>query len=232
MIASIIFGVFSLIFASIFCWFRTEKANVYSLLLKIFSSLCFVLCAVFAIKVSSSNNFNLLILIGLVFGLVGDILLDLKIMYPEDGNKYFVAGTYSFAVGHFFYFISALLYNSAISPKNLLWCVLASVGIAIVLTIAIILISKKLGLDFGKMLYVVISYCFILTFMVAYTIAIAIFNPIYWIFASGMILFLISDMILSMQYFGGKTAKYLIYLNHITYYLAQAMLAISILFII
>lgn len=232
MIASIIFGAFSLIFGIIFCWFRTDKANVYSLLLKILSSLCFVLCAVFAIKVTTSNNFNLLILIGLIFGLVGDILLDLKIMYPEDGNKYFVAGTYSFAIGHFFYFVSTLIYNSAVLPKGLLWCVLAAVGIAILLTVGIILISKKLGLNFGKMLYVVISYCFVLTFMVAYTISIAIFSPIYWIFACGMFLFLISDLILSMQYFGGKTAKYLVYLNHITYYIAQALLAISILFIV
>lgn len=231
MIGSILFGVFSVVFCLLFCWFRTAKANVYSLMLKITSSICFILCGIFALKSVGSSNISLLIIVGLVLGLVGDILLDLKIMYPEQSNQYFVAGTFSFAVGHFFYFLSVVLYNSAVLPANLPWNILASFAVAILLTLAIILPSKKLGLNFGKMLYVVIFYSLILTFMVAFTVSIAIFSPIYWIFAAGMILFFLSDLVLSMQYFGGRTEKVWVYVNHILYYLAQVMLALSILFI-
>lgn len=232
MIGSILFGVFSIVFCLLFCWFRTVKPNVYSLVLKITSSICFILCGIFAIKAMGSSNINLLIIVGLVLGLVGDILLDLKLMYPEQSNQYFVAGTSAFAIGHFFYFLSAVLYNGAVLPTHLPWNILASFAVAILLTLAIILPSKKLGMNFGKMLFVVIFYSLILTFMMAFTISIAIFNPIYWIFASGMILFFLSDLVLSLQYFGGKTQKIWVYVNHLLYYLAQTMLALSILWLI
>lgn len=232
MLGSIIFGVFSLVFCGLFCWIRTEKPSVYSLVLKIMSSLCFVLCGFFAVKVINSSTVNLLVLIGLIFGLVGDILLDLKIMYPNENDQYFVSGTISFAIGHIFYFISALSYNIAILPNNVWWNILASVGIAIVLTLAIVFSSKKMGLNFGKMLPIVIGYSFMLTFMVAYTFSIAIFNPVYLIFAFGMLLFFASDLVLSMQYFGNKTAKVLVYVNHFLYYMAQVLLAFSLLFLI
>lgn len=232
MIGSIVFGVFSIIFCVLFCWFRAEKATVYSLILKTTSSVCFILCGVFAIDAVGSSNINFLIIGGLVLGLIGDIILDLKIMYPEQSNQYFVFGTCSFAVGHFFYFLSAVLYNSATIPSHLPWNILASVGVAVVLTLAIMLSSKKLKLDFGKMTYIVAFYSFILTFMVAFTVSIAIFVPIYWIFAAGMILFFLSDLVLSMQYFGGRTEKVWIYVNHILYYLAQVFLAFSILYLV
>jgi len=70
-----------------------------------------------------------------------------------------------------------------------------------------------------------------LTFMVAFSFSIAIFVPIFWVFASGMLLFFLSDLVLSMQYFGGKTQKSLIYINHILYYAAQILIALSILLV-
>ena len=175
---------------------------------------------------------SLLIIAGLVMGLIGDILLDLKIMYPEQNNQYFVAGTISFTIGHFFYFVSAMLLNMTILPSHLLWNVLAALGFAIIMTIGTMLISKKMGLNFGKMIYLVAMYCVVLNFMVGFSVAIAIFNPIYWIFASGMILFLLSDLVLSMQYFGNATGKVFVWINHILYYLAQILIAVSVLFLI
>ena len=232
MIGSILFAAFSIIFCVIFCWFRTAKATVYSLMLKTVSSICFILCGIFAIKMVGESSFNLLVIVGLVLGLVGDIVLDLKIMYPNDGQKYFVAGTSSFAIGHLFYFLAVVLYNSAVTPNTLAWNILAAIGVAIILTLAILLPSKKMGLNFGKNIYIVAFYSVVLSFMMAYTIAVAIFNPIFWIFASGMILFFLSDLILSLQYFGGKDQKIWVYLNHILYYLAQTMLAFSLLYIV
>ena len=231
MIGSYVFGAFSLIFCILFCIFRASKATVYSLCLKTISSVCFILCGIFAIKFVGESSVSLLIIAGLVMGLIGDIVLDLKIMYPEQGNQYFVAGTTSFAIGHFFYFVAVLLYNSTILPTHLLWNILAALGFAIIMTVGTMLMSKKMGLNFGKMIYIVAMYCLVLNFMVGFSVAIAIFNPIFWIFAAGMILFLASDLVLSMQYFGNATAKSLIYVNHILYYLAQILIAISILFI-
>ena len=231
MIGSFIFSGASLIFTILFCWMRSKKASVYSLVLKIASSICFVLSGAFAIKTVGSSSINLLIIAGLIFGLIGDILLDLKIMYPTQSNEYFVSGTFSFAIGHCFYFLGLLIFNMEVLPANLMWNIIASVAIAIVLTLGILLPSKKLGLNFGNMFWIVAIYSFLLTFMVAFSFSIAIFVPMFWIFAVGMLLFFLSDLVLSMQYFGGKTQKILIYINHILYYLAQIMIAISILFI-
>ena len=232
MIGAFIFGGFSLAFCLLFSWFRGEKANVFSLVLKTAASLCFVLCAAFALITLSSTGFGLLVLVGLVFGLVGDILLDLKIMYPEQSQEYFNFGTISFALGHFFYFMACVLYTKVALPGHLWWNILISIGAAAILTLLIMLSSKKMGLTFGKSIGFVIGYSVILTFMVSFSVSIAIFVPEFWIVAIGMILFFLSDLVLSMQYFGDKSQKIWIWVNHILYYLAQISIAISILYIV
>ena len=229
---SFAFAVLSLVFCIIFCCFRASKASVVTLALKTTSSIFFILCAVFAIYQTGASMFGLMILVGLVFGLIGDIILDIKVMYPEQGNEYFIFGTCSFMIGHFFYFASALIYNIDVLPNNILWNILASLGAAIVVTAIILLSSKKMGMNFGKMKWLVAIYSVVLTFMTAFSISIAIFSPIFWIFAVGMIVFLLSDLVLSMQYFGGRAEKVWIYVNHILYYLAQILLAVSILFLV
>ncbi len=231
MIGSLLLGIFSIIFCLIFCVVRAKQATVWSLILKTLASVCFILCGIYAVYEIGSNTINLLIIAGLIMGLIGDILLDLKIMYADDGDKYFVAGTTSFIVGHIFYFVGVLLYNNSVLADHLLWNILASVGVAVVLTLVIMLSSKKMGMDFGKMLWLVIIYSFILTFMTAFTVSIAIYVPMFWIFASGMIAFFLSDLVLSMQYFGGRTEKIWIYVNHFLYYAAQILIAFSILYL-
>lgn len=232
MIESIVFASLSLVLCVLFCWFRAQKATVYSLMLKTFASLCFILSAVFAVKASGASSFALLCVCGLVFGLVGDILLDMKIMYPKEDNQYFISGTLSFAIGHIFYFLGAMMFCLGVIPDNLVWNILASIGAAALLTAAILLPSKKMGMNFGKNLIVVIMYSLVLSFMMAFSVSIAIFVPVFWIFASGLVCFLLSDLVLSLQYFGGKTAKVWIYVNHLLYYAAQILIALSVLFVV
>lgn len=231
MINTIFLGVFSLVFTVLFCFFRARKACVFTLCLKTIASICFVLCAIFSIYSVGMTNINLFILVGLILGLIGDIMLDLKIAYKEEGNQYFVAGTTFFAIGHIFYFVAVLLYNIHTLPNNLLWNILISLAFAILFTLAILLLHKKLGLDFGKHIYLCMGYSLILSFMMAFSISIAIFVPMFWIFAAGMILFLLSDLVLSMQYFGSYTQKVWIYVNHLLYYAAQVLLAVQILYL-
>ncbi len=231
MTETIILGAISIIFAIIFCVFRAKQANVFSLMLKTISSICFILCGLLAIQFVGSSTINLLIIAGLVLGLIGDIVLDLKVMYNNESDSYFLFGTLAFVVGHIFYFTATLLHNINILPANVGWNILASFGVAILLSTIILLSSKKMKMNFGKFTWLVSLYSLILTFMTAFSISIAIFSPMFWIFASGMIAFLLSDLVLSMQYFGGRNEKILIYVNHILYYIAQVLLAISILFI-
>ncbi len=230
MIGGVLFGAFSLIFCIIFCIFRSKEANVWSLLLKTIASMCFILCAMYSISLNGSSTISLLILAGLIMGLIGDIVLDLKVMYPQQSDNYFTFGTSSFIIGHIFYFVAIVLYNNTLNSSNLIWYILASIGVAIILTGIVLLVSKKMNMDFGKMFPLVTLYSFILTFMTAFSVAIAIFNTMFWIFAAGMIMFFLSDLVLSMQYFGGREEKIFIYINHILYYIAQILIAFFILF--
>ena len=232
MVTSLILAGFSLVFCVLFCWFRAKEANVYSLVLKIMSSLCFILSGIFAVITTKDLSISLYIVVGLVFGLIGDILLDLKIMYPQDDQQYFNAGTVVFMFGHIFYFLATFNYNYLNVQNIFPWNLLIAIGCAAVITLAVMLLSKPLKINFGKNLIISTIYCFVLSLMLCYSISVAIYLPIFWIVAAGMFMFFVSDLVLSMQYFGGKISKVWIYVNPITYYIAQIMLAISILFII
>ena len=230
MLGSIIFAALCIIITVIFCWIRSEKATYYSLTLKTLASICFILSAGFAMRTVGTSTIGILIIVGMIFGLFGDIILDLKVMYPEKNDALFLSGTASFAVGHVFYFVAALLLNIESNPSSIAWAIPVALVLAALVTLGIMFSSKKMGMDFGKVKWAVISYSVILSFMLFYTIFVAIYNPMFWIFAAGMFVFLFSDLILSMQYFGGKSQKVFIYINHIAYYLAQVMFALYILF--
>ena len=176
--------------------------------------------------------FSLYIVVGLIFGLIGDILLDLKIMYTQDEKVYFNAGTISFMIGHVFYFLATINFNVLKVNHIFPWNLLIAIGVATVITLAVMLLSKPLKINFGKSLIISTIYCFVLSVMLCFAVSIAIYNPIFWIFACGMFMFFISDLVLSMQYFGNKTNSILIYVNHIAYYVAQVLIAISILFLV
>ena len=226
MILSIIFAVLSLVTCVLFCVFRAKKASNFSLALKSLASIFFVLSGLCVQIRYGYSTLATLVLIGLIFGLVGDVVLDLKVMYPKQSNTYFLLGTAAFAIGHMFYFVTTMLFNMMTTPNTLIVSLVVSLLVSIALTTGIMISSKKMNLNFGSNKIAVIAYSVVLTFMLCYSVAVAIFNPIYWIFAGGMLLFLLSDLVLSMQYFGGRDQKSLIFVNHITYYLAQIMFVV------
>lgn len=224
-----LFMALSMATCVVFCCFRAKKATILTLALKTLSSVFFVLSGLMAIYALGASHISLLLIIaGLVLGLIGDIILDLKIMYPQQSDGYFVTGTMSFALGHICYFFSVMEINRGLMPDKLGWNLLIALAVAIIATGAILLLSKPLKLNFGKNLWAVIVYSLLLTFMVGFSITLACYFPIFWVLASGMILFFLSDLVLSTQYFGGKDQKWLIFLNHILYYSAQCLIAISI----
>ena len=108
-------------------------------------------------------------------------------------------------------------------------------GISLILTIVISLVSKKaLKFEYGKFGALVNLYTFILLLTTAlsiYLCFIGLTSPLF-ILAIGFGLFLASDLVLSMQYFGGKkTDKTLTFVNHLLYYAAQIVIAMFIYFI-
>ncbi len=172
------------------------------------------------------------IIFGLVMGLIGDIVLDLKVVYlgKKEEPIYLSGGMASFGIGHIFYFVAIyLLLGSSIVSGALIGVCLA---VAAVVAFAMVLGGEKfMGFKFGNFTIHSIIYAFMLVFMGAFSIGCCIVmqNTKMALFASGMILFLLSDVVLTQMYFGGRpTDKSLCVINHVLYYAAQICIAASI----
>lgn len=217
----------SALLAIIFITVRSTKGGLGAFLLKTLASFSLVASAFVGMAYSDACNKLALALIGiaLLCGMIGDMVLDLKVIYDND-KVYLNSGMLSFGIGHISYFAAYTLL-ALDKGTNLLIPLLVATGGAIVLTAGTILSSKTMKLDFGKYLWQTISYSFELTFMAVYSLMLAIYGGSYLVFV-GFVVFFLSDIVLSFQYFGGKiSSKPLIAINHILYYSAQIILLAS-----
>ena len=229
----IILFVVSIMLITGFIVLRTMKTSYIALLLKTLASLALVATGAMSIALTYTTTplkvCMALVVVGLLFGMIGDIYLDLKVLQDND-TIYLNTGMASFTLGHICYF-SAFSIFAVQNRIDLLLPILLSVGISIVLSVGTMLSSKKLGLDFGKFYWQTAGYSFILNLMMVYTLILAIMGGS-WLLFVGLLLFLASDLVLSMQYFGGKAKdKPLIAINHGLYYAAQVMILLFILLI-
>ncbi|MFW5779847.1 MAG: lysoplasmalogenase family protein [Bacillota bacterium] len=220
MITMIVLAVLAAIF---FMYVRVTRGGVLGVLTKTLASIFFIALGV-AGAISLYPDIDkaaLFIILGLVMGLVGDVVLDLKVVYPESSDLYLNAGMISFGVGHFIY-IAAIIMLIEFDLSVLL----ASVAITIPISIAILMSSKVMKIDFGKFIVHAISYTVILTFTSVYATALAISDSRFILMSIGMILFLLSDLVLSPMYFAGKQDdKFMCVANHTLYYGAQICIA-------
>ena len=224
----IILLVVSSLLAVLFIAVRTMKGGIVGLLLKTLASFAFVSTSIVAIIVSSATgNIKIamgLIAIGLLLGMIGDIVLDLKVIYDGNDKWYLNSGMLSFSIGHGFYFAAFSLIAIENGGKLLL-PIIIGVGAGLVLTIVTLLSAKPLKLNFGKFLFQAGGYSFILNFMVVFTLVLAIMGALPYLVFIGLLVFLLSDLVLSTQYFGGKLHnKPLIAINHALYYAAQLII--------
>ena len=170
---------------------------------------------------------------GLVFGLMGDIWLDLKFVYAKDDAPLTYAGFATFGVGHILYQLGLLLqfYVHGKAPYVLIPLVLA-----LALGFGNAFMEKPMKLRYGQMKPIVIAYGFLLFLTVLLSGSLALLHR--WtetalnLFFLGAVLFAVSDLVLSGTYFGeGKDRPVDIILNYITYYPAQFLIAWSLAFV-
>jgi hypothetical protein len=222
----------SLALTLIFILVRVKKGGLAGVFTKTLASVAFVISGLLCLTVfpfEGEMKWGVtMVVIGLIFGMLGDIILDLKVVYNNDAY-YLNAGMLSFGLGHIAYIAGFCLFAIALDVA-LLMPVLVSAGVAIAFTIGNTLSGKKMGLDFGKFFWQTMSYSVLLTFMATFTLILAIQSGVVamWVAFAGFMLFLASDLVLSFQYFGGKLAnKTLIVVNHLLYYLAQITVVAS-----
>lgn len=213
-----------------FLFSRSKGASVKNLFFKMASSLCFLLTAVFGV-IANPNlaSYGVLIIMGGILGLCGDVTLDLKFVYPKDNHAYLNSGFIFFAIGHIFYSGAIVWYN-----QLKWWWVLACAAAAVVVAVANTLSGKMLKLDFGKYRNIVIVYSSFLaaTAFISILAAVVTGTVAMIVFAVGAVLFLLSDVVLCFTYFGkGWDKAPHIFINHLLYYAGQFLIASSIAFI-
>ncbi|MGI6213261.1 MAG: lysoplasmalogenase family protein [Christensenellales bacterium] len=217
-----------------FLFIRVIKGGIPGLLAKTVASIGFM-CLGFAglAQMGAYNSFGIFIMLGLLFGLIGDIVLDLKVIYKESGDIYLNAGMISFGISHIIYFIGVFLLAGFLDPSFALTKpIIICAAVTLPISAGILFSSKFLNVKFGKFFVHALVYTLLLVFMALFSTYLAFNMPELKILAIGFVLFLLSDLVLSTQYFGGKPDdKLLIIVNHLLYYAAQICIA-SVFFVI
>ena len=221
----------------VFLVFRVIQRRVIAVIFKGLVSLMFILTAFTAFLVSKSPNmlFATLILLGLFFGLLGDIFLDLKFIILSREMMYTILGFIAFGIGHIF-FLTGLFVNFYDYASSV-WYILVPVIITLVLVVVTLLMEKFSKIRYQKMKPFVIIYGFILFLTVTMYMSVAIQSrwqvTTVWVMAISLILFALSDLILNNTYFApGFNTPVFIISNHVFYYLAQFGIAMSLLFLV
>jgi len=207
---------------------RDRKGSVQALLIKTLTSFLFISVAFTSFMINPNPDvatFAMLIMMGLICGLIGDIVLDLKIMYRESSSLYQQGGMVAFLVGHLYYLAALVIYF------GFNWM---PVVIALVLAVIIGLVSRFiLKFNFAEHTIITYAYSFFLSYMMTQACYAAItrgFTACTVLLAAGAILFLLSDLVLVMTYYDNKDSRPFIAVNHILYYAAQYSIALSILY--
>ncbi len=170
-----------------------------------------------------------LVVKGLVLGAVGDILLNLRFVFPKIGQKIFLAGIASFLAGHIVYMVSLILASTSV-----LICTICGIVLAAIL---LVIIFKSFELKIAFKIFGVL-YIGAVCLMASYAIGNAIvfgFEPFIsnqLMYAVGAVLFLVSDVVLIFNTFG-PTQKFSLRITNLSlYYAGQLLIAGSLFFLV
>ena len=219
-----LFVVLCLAIMSVFIYFEKKEKFVLAVILKGLASLMFVLLGFWCSRVTGNNDFAKLVRIGLILGLIADIMLNLRFVFKTKGKIVFLVGILVFLSGHILYLCALIpTVNNVILPL-IIGVVLTAIIIKWIFTQ---IEAAKAFKIFG------IFYIGAIVIMNCFAIANLIQDPSntrYIIFVVGAISFLISDIVLILNTFGKETKFVLRITNLSLYYVGQLLIAFSLLF--
>ena len=207
------------ILAGVFLYAESRKQYVTAVVLKGVASLCFV---ILGITSSPGGHTARMIVLGLIFGFVADILLNLRMVFQEKGQLIFLVGILVFLTGHIFYL-------AAVAPlaNKPTVCIILGVILTVLLMIWIFKqITAKMAFKIFGVVYIgaiMLLNCFAISNLITDPSAFT------GIFAVGAVLFLISDIVLILNTFGGEFKQKLRNVNISLYYAGQILIALSLL---
>ncbi len=254
-------------------WFMLVRIEGYSkldVILKTCATACIIgiaiLANIFRGSVYDGNGitgerlFRWLIVIGLIFGMLGDLWLGQAHILTGKKERCMRLGILCFGIDHICNILAILQISYLVEKKYLIIPILAAVAFALITGFG----GRRLGLHFGRYTGQVSLYVGLLSLdsmlawglwrgmsvyikaaEAAYNEAFAatgvydpamlptlgyVIMPVATALAAGGLAFFVSDMTLAPMYFGraGNKPHYVI-VNHVSYYLAQQLMAFSLL---
>lgn len=209
-------------------WYIPEKLRGYTVNALLKKSLVSLLFICVAAAAASSAPLAPFVILGLVFGLCGDIWLDLKYVFPSHDKPFTYAGFTVFGIGHILY-VTGLLIQFGTGRFLFVSLILAAVAAGLISAT-----EKPMKLVYGPMKPVVLLYGFLLfsTVFVSGGLLLTQGGRTLLLFSVGSVLFAVSDLILSGTYFGvGKERPADIISNYLFYYCGQFLIAYTLVFI-
>lgn len=203
---------------------RCTIGGVPALFTKTMASLGFVFAAILALIYTKFEKYYAFLIVGLIFGLIGDILLDLKRLYNQDKVTYLNYGMLVFGLGHIMYFMA--LGNRYGFEGPFIGKTFIALGVALAVSAVIVFGAAKLmKLEFGEFKWQSFAYSTVLVFVAVLSLLLSAQHDSMWFMTAGLIAFFASDLVLSTQYFGGREENnLLIIINHVLYYGAQVLI--------
>jgi len=236
MIPSIVLLVLGVAASIVFIVSKVTNYSLKTIVFKTIASLFFVALGIVCLCLNQEGPFlfKLFVVLGLFFGMLGDLLLGFKYITTKTKNVWILAGMFAFAVGHICYILS-LFFGYYINGE-VLFAILPFVT-AIVISSLYMVVAKKAGINFGKLIAFGLFYLACLTSMVSTAIYMTILHKFAVVtlvmFLIGAINFIASDFMLTGAYFKpGKRSKPYMAIYSVFYYIAQFVIAFSIFFVI
>lgn len=221
---AILLAVIGMTLQAVFIAVEHKEKYVPAVILKGSAAAVFCIIGVVAMGASVNRDFAKLVVFGLCFGALGDILLNLRFVFPKNGQKIFLVGVVAFLTGH-------ILYLCAIAPlsRNLIPCLVVGVILAAVL---LTWIFKTLTVKLAFKIFGVL-YIGAIVLMTAVAIGNVLTAPgtAAWMHAVGAVLFTLSDIVLIFNTFGSEQKFSMRITNLSLYYMGQLMIASSLFFI-
>ena len=228
--------IIGIVLLGVFLYFRVKEKRVIAVIVKGCVSLMFIVTALVAWLTSKNpqSNFGIFVLIGLFFGLLGDVFLDLKYILKHE-LSWTILGFFAFALCHIF-FLNGIFVNFFDFNANVFYLIIPIV-VTLVLVVVTLLMEKFTPIRYEKMKPYVIIYGIFLFFDTSLYFSTAIQsgwqNITLVIMSISLILFMASDLVLNNTYFAkGYNAPVYIITNHVLYYVAQFGIAVSLFFVL
>ena len=233
MIAPIIIIALGLISLTLFCISKVKSYSYRTVIIKGITSLLFIALGISGLIIMEFRTLGYFIVAGLICGACGDIFLDLKYVQRERDYLWTMLGFIAFGIGHILYVTG--MFVEFYRGQGILYIIVPLI-LAILMGPGTMLVGKLIKAHYGKFYVIAMIYAMML-FATLFTsfflwMMYAFSEETLLVIFIGAILFVVSDLILNMTYFTeGHEKPVDIISNSVTYYIAQFLIALAILFI-